>query len=506
MAAAHRAETGSPKPSLPPVPDQAFNALYSLQEQLGKGSYAVVHRCIKRDSSRAQFAVKVVDKTKAKGSTLESLTTETAIMKQIQHRHIVSLADVLNTSTTLYIVLELLRGGDLLMMVTKLTSYSESTAACLMGKMLNALNYLHNKGICHRDLKPDNLLLTRPITSLKIDPQIHKEWLTDIKVADFGFATTCSDDNTLTKCCGTPYYIAPEILNHGVYKSGPPYGKQCDMWSAGVIAYVLLCGFPPFNGKDRSELFRRIVRGDVKFPPDTAWGRVSDEAKSFVRALLEVNPSKRLTAETAMQHPWVQAELVFSGDGCGSPLTPRSALNRSSSRASLPPLPEVQKRLRGLRGEAGAVKAAVFGIEAAQRMEYLAFCKEHGQKPNSGLVADMEARAGEVEPEELNLSQNYFGKKGMAAVMVAVAAKRTLKKLVLQANEIDNTSVDLLVDTLARHPSVTHIDLSQNPLSRTGAKKLQELVRRNPNLLQIDLHGTQIHADRVELINRMLSR
>ncbi|KNC84870.1 CAMK/CAMK1 protein kinase [Sphaeroforma arctica JP610] len=156
--------------------------------------------------------------------------------------------------------------------------------------MAAAVTYLHQNGICHRDLKPENILFAG------------KEMDSDIKVADFGLSKLTSDESTLNTACGTPNYVAPEILRqHG-------YGKEVDMWSIGVIAYILLCGYPPFYDENDAQLFRKIMKGDYEFTH--GWDEISSSAKSLIGALLQVEPSKRLTAEQCLAHPWVTGKTA----------------------------------------------------------------------------------------------------------------------------------------------------------------------------------------------------
>merc|ERR1712000_656975 len=190
--------------------------------------------------------------------------TEVDILTQVDHPNIISLEEVFDTPDTLYLVMELITGGELFDKITEIGAYSEQTAAELVKNIVSAVKYLHDRGIAHRDLKPTNLLL-------KDD-----EDLTNVKIADFGLSKIMGDNTMMQTACGTPIYVAPEVL------SGEAYEKEVDMWSIGVITYILLCGFPPF------------------------FDDVSDQAKDFIDNLLLVDPALRLTAEQALEHPWLQ--------------------------------------------------------------------------------------------------------------------------------------------------------------------------------------------------------
>jgi calcium/calmodulin-dependent protein kinase I len=155
------------------------------------------------------------------------------------------------------------------------------------------MKYCHDKGIAHRDLKPENLLLTTTT-----DDAI-------VKIADFGFAIKGAAKSSLQTQCGTPGYVAPEILNN------KPYGKAVDMWSIGVITYILLGGYPPFHDENQKNLFKKIKKGEFEFHEEY-WGAVSDEAKDLIRGLLRVDSETRLTVDQVLSHAWVCVFLHFS--------------------------------------------------------------------------------------------------------------------------------------------------------------------------------------------------
>jgi len=185
-------------------------------------------------------------------------------------------------------VTELVTGGELFDKIVEQGSYSERDAAVLVSKMVSAIQYLHSRGIVHRDLKPENLLLKSPNS------------LTEIKIADFGLSKIIGPDNMvrMLTACGTPSYVAPEVL----LSTG--YDKEVDLWSIGVITYILLCGFPPFYDECLSNLFEDIMHARYEYPEEY-WSHISDEAKDFVSRLLLVNPHQRMTATQALQHPWL---------------------------------------------------------------------------------------------------------------------------------------------------------------------------------------------------------
>merc|ERR1719222_1191188 len=188
----------------------------------------------------------------------------------------------------MHLVMELVTGGELFDRIVSRGNYTEKDAASLMATLCDALNYLHGKHIVHRDLKPENLLYSSPA-----DDAI-------IKVADFGLARVVSGKDMMKTACGTPGYVAPEILKNQGYDSG-----AVDVWSAGVILYILLCGFPPFYEEELPALFDQILHARFDFPSPW-WDNISKEAKDLVKAMLVIDPAARLTAAQVMEHPFVK--------------------------------------------------------------------------------------------------------------------------------------------------------------------------------------------------------
>jgi len=239
--------------------------------------------------------VKCISKKQIKQQELTLLEREIDIMKKLKHPNIIGLVEVSDTPETLFLVLEFANGGELFDAIVSRGYYSETDAAKIVYQILDAIQYVHNHGIAHRDLKPENLLLA------------NAESQTDfIKIADFGLSKDFSSAQMQTSC-GTPDYVAPEVL------SGEPYDSSVDIWSIGVITYVLLCGFPPFYGEQQKELFENIMAGNYDFP-DPEWQNVSEAAKDFIRKILVVNPEHRATAEQCLQHKWIKDHVSAAKD------------------------------------------------------------------------------------------------------------------------------------------------------------------------------------------------
>jgi len=283
--------TANPAASAPtPVAKAAPNlphtltARYKLGEVLGEGGYSVVKAGIS-NIDKKKVAVKIVTRAGLKPDDDAALRQEVKILDRLHHKNIVEQIDFFEEDKYFYIILEYLDGGELFDRIVKKTFYNEKEARDLVYIVLKAIQYMHCINIIHRDLKPENLLLTS------------KDDDANLKIADFGFAVEVNGLN-ISAQCGTPGYIAPEILNNHLY------GKPCDMWSFGVILYILLGGYPPFHHDNQRELFKKITKGDYQFHPDY-WNTVSDEAKDLIRGLLTVDVSKRLTVEQALVHPWL---------------------------------------------------------------------------------------------------------------------------------------------------------------------------------------------------------
>mmetsp|Transcript_1999 Transcript_1999/g.2312 ORF Transcript_1999/g.2312 Transcript_1999/m.2312 type:complete len:356 (-) Transcript_1999:233-1300(-) len=255
----------------------------SKSDLLGEGQFAVVYKCYSKDSGE-EYAVKVIEKKNLTEQDKEGLKLEIQVLTEVDHHSIVKLHDTFEMKGKIYLVLELVKGGELFDRIVKKESYSERDAASCVQKIAGALKYIHDKDIVHRDLKPENLLLVSETDD------------TSVKLADFGFAAFCKDE--LDDGCGTLVYVAPEILR------GKPYKTSPDMWSLGVITYILLCGYPPFFDNDQENLSRKIIRGKYKFRA-ADWAEISDDAKDFIRGLLKKNPEDRMNADDVLSHPWI---------------------------------------------------------------------------------------------------------------------------------------------------------------------------------------------------------
>jgi len=287
---------------------------YELKTELGRGAFSIVYLAHQR-ATHAQYAVKVINKKDLGKDYEKNLKMEVDILKKVNHSNIIALKDIFDTPEKLYLVMELVTGGELFDKIVEKGSYTENEAIQLVKKIVSAVEYLHNIGIVHRDLKPENLLLKRADNDL------------EIAIADFGLSKIVGQQIMMQTACGTPSYVAPEVLN----ASG--YGKEVDMWSIGVITYILLCGFPPFYGDTVPEIFEQIMEANFDYP-DEYWGSISKEAKDFINKLLVVDSDKRLSASDALKHPWL-AGAVNSNNKVNSTRLKEYTNERQATRSQL---------------------------------------------------------------------------------------------------------------------------------------------------------------------------
>ena len=231
-------------------------------------------------------AVKVMDKTAIEESEMERFLTEINILKMMDHPNIVKLYEVLQDKKRYYLVTELCTGGELFDKLSKDKLMEEKDAANIMKQLLAAIVYCHSKNVVHRDLKPENLLLESSEENARI------------KVIDFGTSQIFNPNKKMTVKIGTPYYIAPEVLSQS-------YTEKCDVWSCGVILYILVCGYPPFVGRNDFDIMNRIKKGIINMT-GPVWANASDLVKDLVKHMLTHDPKKRYSAQQALNHPWIK--------------------------------------------------------------------------------------------------------------------------------------------------------------------------------------------------------
>ncbi|XP_026119629.1 calcium/calmodulin-dependent protein kinase type II subunit beta-like isoform X43 [Carassius auratus] len=263
-----------------------FTDEYQLYEELGKGAFSVVRRCVKLSTGQ-EYAAKIINTKKLSARDHQKLEREARICRLLKHSNIVRLHDSISEEGFHYLLFDLVTGGELFEDIVAREYYSEADASHCIQQILEAVLHCHQMGVVHRDLKPENLLLASKCKNAAV------------KLADFGLAIEVQgDQQAWFGFAGTPGYLSPEVLRKEAY------GKPVDIWACGVILYILLVGYPPFWDEDQHKLYQQIKAGAYDFP-SPEWDTVTPEAKNLINQMLTINPAKRITAQEALKHPWV---------------------------------------------------------------------------------------------------------------------------------------------------------------------------------------------------------
>uniref|UniRef100_A0A8C1R4R9 calcium/calmodulin-dependent protein kinase n=1 Tax=Cyprinus carpio TaxID=7962 RepID=A0A8C1R4R9_CYPCA len=263
-----------------------FTDEYQLYEELGKGAFSVVRRCVKLCTGQ-EYAAKIINTKKLSARDHQKLEREARICRLLKHPNIVRLHDSISEEGFHYLLFDLVTGGELFEDIVAREYYSEADASHCIHQILESVNHIHHHDIVHRDLKPENLLLASKCKNAAV------------KLADFGLAIEVQgDQQAWFGFAGTPGYLSPEVLRKEAY------GKPVDIWACGVILYILLVGYPPFWDEDQHKLYQQIKAGAYDFP-SPEWDTVTPEAKNLINQMLTINPAKRITAQEALKHPWV---------------------------------------------------------------------------------------------------------------------------------------------------------------------------------------------------------
>ncbi|KAJ2724904.1 serine/threonine protein kinase [Coemansia sp. Benny D115] len=275
-----------------------FKQSYLLADRLGAGAFAEVRMAINRVTG-ARYAAKIINRNRMpqleKRKKLdENFLVETSILSRVRHPSIVQVHGVFKERDSLYLVLDLATDGELFDEIVRRELLSEDDARRVLLQLLLAIRHLNRLGIVHRDIKLENILLADR-DALRI------------KLADFGLAKLVGEQTFMKTVCGTPMYVAPEVLT---VKQMGMYDKQVDMWSIGVVLYICLCGFPPFSDELAPPCMRDQILNGVYSFPSPYWDTVSDEALNLVNCMLQVDPRNRITVEEALEHPWLRASRV----------------------------------------------------------------------------------------------------------------------------------------------------------------------------------------------------
>ncbi|XP_035996503.1 calcium/calmodulin-dependent protein kinase type II subunit beta isoform X6 [Fundulus heteroclitus] len=263
-----------------------FTDEYQLYEELGKGAFSVVRRCVKLCTGQ-EYAAKIINTKKLSARDHQKLEREARICRLLKHPNIVRLHDSISEEGFHYLIFDLVTGGELFEDIVAREYYSEADASHCIQQILEAVLHCHQMGVVHRDLKPENLLLASKCKNAAV------------KLADFGLAIEVQgEQQAWFGFAGTPGYLSPEVLRKEAY------GKPVDIWACGVILYILLVGYPPFWDEDQHKLYQQIKAGAYDFP-SPEWDTVTPEAKNLINQMLTINPAKRITAQEALKHPWV---------------------------------------------------------------------------------------------------------------------------------------------------------------------------------------------------------
>ncbi|XP_071371939.1 serine/threonine-protein kinase 33 [Centroberyx affinis] len=297
--ACQRTRRNSPERMVPHTrlkDDADLKQIYTIGRKLGQGSFGVVCEATHIETQE-KWAIKKVNKEKAGSSKVELLEREVSILKQVNHAHIIHLKEVFETPKRMYLVTELCDGGELNELLQKKKCLTEEETRHIISSLAEAIVYLHKKDIVHRDLKLENILM-------KSSHHGDDNDMINIKVTDFGLSVKkggVGSERMMKATCGTPSYMAPEMI------SAHDYSQQCDVWSIGIIMYMLLCGEPPFMSNSKEKLFEKIKKGELKFT-GPIWDTISDAAKNILICLLKVDPAHRITAKELVDNPWITGD------------------------------------------------------------------------------------------------------------------------------------------------------------------------------------------------------
>jgi serine/threonine protein kinase len=281
--------------------------MYDIRDTIGAGNFSEVKLGVSLETGK-KYAIKIIDKTKfvMQPNFKQCIKEEIDILTRVKHENVIYIKEVFETKRIIYMVLELVEGGELFNHIVNNQRLSEPEARYLFRQIVEGVHHLHSRGIVHRDLKPENLLLAHrkgpaPPGAAPTSPFI-------VKISDFGLSKVLGFDKMSQKMgtvCGTPQYLAPEVIMHASTKEG--YQAHIDMWALGVILFVMLCGYAPFDDSNQASLFDQIRKGQYTFD-ERYWSNISAEAKDLVTRLMCVDPTKRISSADALQHPWLRKD------------------------------------------------------------------------------------------------------------------------------------------------------------------------------------------------------
>ncbi|KAJ6908571.1 hypothetical protein NC651_018847 [Populus alba x Populus x berolinensis] len=291
---------------------------YTFGKELGRGEFGITYQCFDIKTGE-KYACKTISKSKLKSEIdVEDVRREVEIMRHLpKHPNIVSFREAYEDTDAVHLVMELCEGGELFDRIVSKGHYSERAAAMVTKTILEIVKVCHDHGVIHRDLKPENFLFADASES------------SQLKAIDFGLSIFFEPGQRFREIVGSPYYMAPEILRRN-------YGPEVDVWSTGVILYILLCGVPPFWAETEEGIAHAIVRGEIDFTRDP-WPKVSEEGKDIVKKMLDQNPYNRLTVEEVLENPWIQnardVPNISLGENVRTKIKQFSLMNRFKKKA-----------------------------------------------------------------------------------------------------------------------------------------------------------------------------
>ncbi|XP_061490797.1 calcium/calmodulin-dependent protein kinase type II subunit gamma isoform X9 [Rhineura floridana] len=343
-----------------------FTDEYQLYEELGKGAFSVVRRCVKKPTSQ-EYAAKIINTKKLSARDHQKLEREARICRLLKHPNIVRLHESISEEGFHYLVFDLVTGGELFEDIVAREYYSEADASHCIHQILESVNHIHQHDIVHRDLKPENLLLASKCKGAAV------------KLADFGLAIEVQgEQQAWFGFAGTPGYLSPEVLRKD------PYGKPVDIWACGVILYILLVGYPPFWDEDQHKLYQQIKAGAYDFP-SPEWDTVTPEAKNLINQMLTINPAKRITADQALKHPWVCQRSTVA-----------SMMHRQETVECL-------RKFNARRKLKGAILTTMLVSRNFSAAKSLLNKKSDGVKPQTNNKASVVSPAKETPPVQMSM-------------------------------------------------------------------------------------------------------
>ncbi|KAM7171325.1 calcium/calmodulin-dependent protein kinase type II subunit gamma isoform 12-T14 [Macrochelys suwanniensis] len=437
------------------APCTRFTDDYQLYEELGKGAFSVVRRCVKRSSSQ-EYAAKIINTKKLSARDHQKLEREARICRLLKHPNIVRLHDSISEEGFHYLVFDLVTGGELFEDIVAREYYSEADASHCIHQILESVNHIHQHDIVHRDLKPENLLLASKCKSAAV------------KLADFGLAIEVQgEQQAWFGFAGTPGYLSPEVLRKD------PYGKPVDIWACGVILYILLVGYPPFWDEDQHKLYQQIKAGAYDFP-SPEWDTVTPEAKNLINQMLTINPAKRITADQALKHPWVCQRSTVA-----------SMMHRQETVECL-------RKFNARRKLKGAILTTMLVSRNFSATKSLLNKKSDGVKPQSNNKTSLVCPAKETPPVQTSMEPQTTvvhnatdGIKGSTESCNTTTEDEDLKAPLLSTG--DGSSV---LEGRRHSESKTQTESMQSQLSLCfSAMRKQEIIKITEQLIEAINNG-----------------